>query len=104
MTLPQETIDKIKINAAKATNKRDEQLRERSKDYGRRLAFLDGYEEGHNAGATEWAGKAQGLVDALDKIYNGPFPINQTELEEWLLHTKRDARAALAKYKEVGNG
>lgn len=56
------------------------------------------------AGATEWAGRAQLVIDLLEEIGNGPFPINQKELEEWLLKTKRDARAALAKYKEVGNG
>ncbi len=58
----------------------------------------------YRRGATEWAGKAQPVIDLLDQIGNGPFPINQAELEEWLLKTKRDARAAFAKYKEVTNG
>lgn len=66
--------------------------------------YLRGFKDGKKAGATEWAGRAQPVIDFLEEIGNGPFPINQKELEEWLLKTKRDARTAIAKYKEVSNG
>jgi hypothetical protein len=52
-------------------------------------------------GALHEAERAAGLVDALEVIGNGSFPITQKELEEWLLKTKRDAREVLVKYKEV---
>jgi hypothetical protein len=65
--------------------------------------YYQGFSKGYTTGATEWAGRAQDLVDALEEIGNGSFPINKTELEEWLLKTKRNARNALAKYREVSN-
>jgi hypothetical protein len=91
MTLPQETRDRIWQDA---------------KAYARlhRKSISGTYAQNYVAGATEWAGKAQPVIDALEEIGNGPFPINQKELEEWLLKTKRDARAAIAKYKEVSYG
>lgn len=127
MTLPQEIEQQI-------SDRKDELVKDMKTDNDRQIGYYQGFCAGHEAGATEWAGKAEeqidaalhkernamqakitgmetkyleqirGLVDALNEIGNGPFPINQAELEEWLLKTKRDARAALAKYKEVENG
>lgn len=123
MALPQTTIEKIKADAAKATDKRDEKLRDGSKDYGRRISFLDGYEEGHVAGATEWAGKAQekeawylkriqSLRDTLEQIIHAPVPANDREYMSWFVAAKNiaggaisddDAEVEVAKYKEVAN-
>jgi hypothetical protein len=38
--------------------------------------------------------QAQRMADALNTIGNGPFPVTQKELEEWLLKTKSMAREA----------
>lgn len=57
------------------------------------VGYVQGFIAGHEAGAKEWAGRAQGLLDALEQIKkyqpgSGAFII---------------AANALAKYKEVGN-
>jgi hypothetical protein len=70
-TLPVEVQESIKGDAAKYTNKRDESLRSRSKDYGRRMAMLDGLEEGYIAGATEyaqWKVKYDELIKEVEQL------------------------------------
>lgn len=88
MNIPQTTIDRIKADA----------LRFGKEEHGWDVESKDYLE-----GALAEAGKVQPVIDFLEEIGNGPFPINQKELEEWLLKTKRDARTALAKYEEVEN-
>jgi len=93
---PQTTINQIEKDAEAKTevkgNEIKAQFTPRSTNY---IAFLDGYEDGLITGATEWAGKASGLVDTL----------------KWIkMHCPIEAivddaiSAALAKYKEVTNG
>lgn len=100
--LSQGTIKRIE---KEAEHYADAKIGEKAKHISHPLSHRwDDAKDDYEAGATEWAGKAQSVVDFLEEIGNGPFPINQKELEEWLLKTKRDARAALAKYKEVIGG
>jgi hypothetical protein len=101
MTLPQETIEKITKDAEVKTEAKAKeiigQFMPRSTNY---IAFLDGYEEGRIDGATEWAGKAQGLVDALEFCAK-PMQHGDANLA---LYTRQElAQRAIAKYKEVGN-
>jgi len=102
MTLPQETIEVIKSNAESYAGvmvwvnqnpKGEEQL------FYEYIAATS-----HQAGATEWAGKAQGVADLLNQIGNDQIPTTQEELIIWIATAKHLARAALAKYKEVTNG
>jgi hypothetical protein len=58
--------------------------------------YVRGYKDGKKAGATEWAGKGQGLVDALESMKN----INASTMGA--ARMKAIAATALAKYKEVG--
>jgi hypothetical protein len=55
--LPKEVVEEIKKNVAAKTNAVDERLKGSSKDYGRRMGYLDGYEDGCIALATEYATK-----------------------------------------------
>lgn len=55
--LPVEVVEEIKKNVAAKTNAVDERLKGSSKDYGRRMGYLDGYEAGGIALATEYATK-----------------------------------------------
>lgn len=100
MTLPQETIDKIKAQAKSKSYAKVKGSFE--SEYGR--GYRSGYETGHEDGATEWAGKAQWLVDALDKIASFEVPKNHAERKSYIAYTKSVAFNALAKYKEVSNG
>jgi len=78
MTLPQETIDKIKAEAVA---------------YANDMPFFNGsLEQGYIKGATEWTGKASGLVDVL-KWIQMRTPIDEA--------TDSAITYALAKYKEV---
>jgi hypothetical protein len=81
--LPKETIDKIKAEAAIYQQHRT-------------VTATRGY----IAGATEWAGRAQGLVDALEIIDKAPMPTNSDEREFWINATRATIVTALAKYKE----
>jgi hypothetical protein len=75
--------------------------------------YVRGYKDGKKAGATEWAGKAKPVVDALIKIAShtiecGCVPcVGQCRTAEALQMEidglKEIAFNALAKYKEVGN-
>ena len=87
MTLPKETIEKISTDASE-----------------RYPASPDGMlmAAGYAAGATEWAGKVEDLIDTLQKVKN---------IMSWMDGDDRYCQAlrkivepALAKYKEVGNG
>jgi len=87
MTLPQE-IQKI-IDA------RELELTEKmplTNDH--QTGYYQGFSKGYQAGATEWAGKAQDLADTL-KWIQMHTPIDQ-DVDDTI-------SAALAKYKEVGN-
>jgi hypothetical protein len=91
MMLPQETIDKIKADADK---------------YGfvvpyngSKSFYLEDKVKGYQAGATEWAGKAKPVVDALDQIKNW-----SGGTEDAAYRMKVIASDALEKYREVGNG
>jgi hypothetical protein len=92
MTLPQETRDKIWQDA---------------KAYARlhRKSISGTYAQNYVAGATEWAGKATGLVDALEKIIemNRQNALDQygdaDKAESWGCVVV--AREGLQKYKEV---
>jgi len=55
-------------------------------------------------GALHEAGRAQGLVDALEIISKSPMPTNDSERESWVIAARATVVDALAKYKEVGNG
>jgi hypothetical protein len=61
--------------------------------------YVRGYKDGKKAGATEWAGKAQVLVDALDQIKNW-----SGGTEDAAYRMKVIASDALVKYREVSNG
>lgn len=96
MTLPQEIKDKVSADAQASANIQyfnypadvwsNTEVAERE--------HIAGYE----LGATEWAGKAQVLVDALEAfiLWQGPT------LKNWPVMER--AQEALAKYKEVTNG
>jgi len=79
--LPKETIDKIKNDAHKYLDALGRNLINRSEQVDLYNAYI--------AGVTEWAGKAQGLVEALEAIvaWEGPTLINWPIIER--------ARAAL---------
>jgi hypothetical protein len=63
--------------------------------------YVRGFKDGKRSGATEWAGKAQELIDVLE--------LAKKEIQS---HYKRNANHyvitaidnALAKYNEVSNG
>lgn len=59
--------------------------------------YIRGYKDGKKAAATEWAGRAQGLVDVLELIERKLAGINDTITNDILTI----ARTELAKYKEV---
>lgn len=92
MTLPQGTIDKIKADAkhymdvfVKGSVKYEDIL-------------PNDISDAHKAGATEWAGMAQVLVEALEAMKT----INASTMGA--ARMKAIAATALAKYKEVSNG
>lgn len=102
MTLPKETQDKIKADA---------------ENYAGVMVWINKHPKGeeqlfyeyisatsHIAGATEWAGKVQELVDAMEIISKAPMPTNAHERESWVSAARATVVTALAKYKEVSNG
>lgn len=66
-----------------------------NKDY--HAGYVQGHFDGHQTGATEWAGKAQVLMDALESMKN----INASTMGA--VRMKEIAANAVAKYKEVSN-
>jgi hypothetical protein len=83
MTLPNETIEKINKQAAYYSGY------DENEDH---TPISKGKYYGYQAGATEWAGKAQGLVSALEWIQMHT-PIDQ-DVDDVIT-------GALAKYKEA---
>jgi hypothetical protein len=85
-------------NLSKETEKqisdRGEKLTENLKtDNPFNTGYVQGFIDGHESGATEWARRAQGLVSVLEKLKEGSES-----------HTIRFIDNALDKYKEVSNG
>lgn len=65
------------------------------------VGYVQGFIAGHDAGAKEWAGRAQGLVDALEKINE---KVRHWDDDRGRRIIEQITYPALAKYKEVGNG
>ncbi len=65
------TQERINSAAGEAMSKQDERLHAGSKDYGRRISFLDGYEAGYIAGATAENSMAQAMAEALEALKEG---------------------------------
>jgi hypothetical protein len=59
--------------------------------------------KGYQAGATEWAGKADGLIEFMEYVINFPPAMSKSAMSEWIDKIRDDARTGLAKYKEVEN-
>jgi hypothetical protein len=95
MTLPKETMEKIRAEAKERcpliilSNKQK--------------SHVDRYRIEYHAGATEWAGKAQPVVDALEALLN-ILPSGSVLDHYFAKEQVIKAREALAKYKEVENG
>jgi len=94
MTLPREIEKQI--------SDRGDELTEKLKtDTPFNIGYIQGFIDGHEARATEWAGKASGLADALQRI------IDNTEHEDYgSIHETCPAciaQHAIKQYKEVGN-
>lgn len=75
------------------------------------IGYEKGMEKGIEIGATEWAGKAQGLVNMLEttisilSAFIEPALWNQEISNEQriLINTRKEIETALTKYKEVSN-
>lgn len=110
MTLPQETIDQLKKDAIQTD----------VKNINQSYQYRTGYRDGHLNAATEWVGKALGLVDILEVVHNMSYVVGQpgctfcdTEYDSMgaaagynqaVDNMKKVISTALAKYKEVSNG
>lgn len=92
MTLPQQTKSKIIAEARKYASDK-----EPNDDY------VDNALCSYAAGATEWTGKAQPAIDALDELLK-QLPKGDTLNFYFAKEQVIKAREELAKYKEVGNG
>lgn len=107
--LSKETIDKIQHDANSMADKKLEELKKAfNPDYEKLLRFIEGYHSGVVAGATEWAGKAQGLAEAIFLIYSNGMnrqttsdAVNKALLKFYGSQTA--VGSALTKYKEEGN-
>jgi hypothetical protein len=98
MTLPPEIQKQI-------SDREDELIKDMKTDNDRNIGYYIGFCDGHEAGATEWAGKVQGYSNLLSEMrdclsavlmINDVRPLQDSELIE-------DINNALAKYKEVSN-
>lgn len=103
--LPQETIDKIKADAKAYMHAEiksmvgDEELQPSHLQYA------------HQAGATEWAGKAQEFASFIQRSLDQHEADKESLLKEWpqlknkiddsMLPWINEAKQLLAKYKEV---
>lgn len=95
MNLPNDITEKIKADAINYMHSEIKGMTGDDDIFPHHLQYA------HQAGATEWAGKAQELVDALE-VCAKPIEHNDANLA---LYTRQEiARRALAKYKEVTNG
>jgi hypothetical protein len=92
MTLPQETQTKISTDAQASANIQD--FNYPADVWNNTEVAEREHIAGYELGATEWAGKAKPVVDALQYLYDGYG-------EDWPADVKSIVSAALAKYKEV---
>lgn len=76
------------------TDRSDELTLKMPIDNDYQVGYVKGFEAGHESGATEWAGRAQELADALEwiRVYGPGGELTNKFIDN-----------ALAKYKEVGN-
>jgi hypothetical protein len=84
-----------KITMSNLSKETQQAIANRASEYADQQHANDGDDIhiGYLEGATEWAGRAQGLVSVLEKLKEGSES-----------HTIRFIDNALAKYKEVSNG
>ena len=103
MTLPKETIDKIKADAE--THADSFYLLRPTQ--GDELEEWETIRDIHTKGATEWAVRAQPVIDALEELVNLKCIKDQFgKMDEYLNNQPLAWEAAinaLAKYKEVSN-
>jgi hypothetical protein len=98
MTLPQDI--------QKAIDDRELELTEKMPlTNDQQTGYYQGFSKGYQAGATECAGKAQGLVDALQELVNLKRIKDQFGKTDEYLNNQplawETAANALAKYKEA---
>lgn len=95
MNIPQTTIDRINAEA---------DLYGFVIPYnGSKTFYIEDKVKGYQAGATEWAGKAQPAIDALEALLK-ELPTGNTLNFYFAKELVIKAREELAKYKEVTNG
>lgn len=93
MTLPKETIEAIQKRSIQYAEHEWTPLSPDCPDW---MTNARDYQ----AGATEWAGKVKGLIDALEFC---ALPANHSDPDLALYARQEAASRALAKYKEVTN-
>jgi hypothetical protein len=88
-----------KITMSNLSKETQQAIANRASEYADQQHANDGDDIhiGYLEGATEWAGRAQGLVDALKEAKKKLNILHNSDAIEIIT-------AALAKYKEVGNG
>ncbi len=104
MTLPKETINKIKAEAEKnypfkwPLNSKEEEMVQRVGQNPHGWAKHQKIVKAYEAGAIEWMGKAQPLADAVQGF------IDEVDTEGLTEDRLKELITTLAKYKEVNNG
>jgi hypothetical protein len=93
MTLPQETQDIIEKEAEAYGESHGDHIYN-IKEYYTHNNVASAYQ----AGATEWVGKAQPVVDAVQGL------IEEVDTEGLTQDRLEELKTAIAKYKEVVNG
>jgi hypothetical protein len=96
------------------SDREDELTATMKTDNDYQIGCQHGFGNGYRIGATEWAGKAQGLVDFIQKALDQHDKNKESLLKEWPQLAGRineaefewinEAKGLLVKYKEVGNG
>ncbi len=95
MTLPQEIQKTIDDRELELTDKMP-----LTTDH--QTGYYQGFSKGYTTGATEWAGKAEDLAEAMEKVKNITSWMDGDDPHCQAL--RRIVEPALAKYKEVSNG